>query len=118
MYRRSVLAGGVAALVAGCLGEEDETASYSVVADPYDSIPPGPTTHITAEAVDGLIETVVTEALETNAVVTEQLTDEQRESTVAQIDSLPRYEGDEEFMAAAYVTRDDAAAAVFYESHL
>lgn len=119
MQRRSLLAGcGSALLLAGCLSDEEATESYFVVARPYDEIPDSaPTTPVDDSAVEGVIEAVVTEALDTQTTVSERL-ETNRERVISQIESLPAYEGDDEFMSAAYITRDETAAAVFDESHL
>jgi hypothetical protein len=121
MNRRRFLAGcgcATSLVLAGCLGNNDDedNSVYRVVAVPYDTAPPeASTTSVDDPEIDGPIETVVVEAIETNNTVTERLDEEIQEETINQIDELPRYEGDDEFESAAYVTQNDDAAAVFYE---
>lgn len=120
MHRRTVLAGcGSALLLAGCLSDDEPTESYFVVAYPYSEIPSAaPTTPVADPAVEGVIETVVTDALDSQTTVTERLDSDERETVLSQIEALPSYDGDDEFMAAAYITREEESAAVYYESHL
>ena len=121
MNRRKLLAGcGCATLLvlAGCLGNNDDNDSRvtRVVARPYDTAPPeAETTSVEDPNIEGPIEEVVIEAIETSSTATRRLNDEEREETTNQLDELPRYEGDDEIEPAAYVTWKDNAAAVFWE---
>lgn len=122
MNRRKFLAGcgcATSLVLAGCLGnnDDDDSRVTRVVARPYDTAPPeAETTSVEDPEIGGPIESVVVEAIETNNTATQRLDDEEeREETINQIEELPRYEGDDEFESAAYVTRNDDAAAVFYE---
>ncbi|SEH12467.1 hypothetical protein SAMN04487967_0821 [Natronorubrum sediminis] len=126
MKRRKFLVGCgcVTSLVlAGCLGGNDDedrdgggSSDYLVVAGPYDTAPPkASTTSIDDPKVEGPVEEVVVEAIETNRTATQRLDEAEREAVTDRIDELPGYEGDDEFEPASYVTRNDDAAAVFYE---
>lgn len=121
MNRRKFLLGcGCASslVLAGCLrnNDNDDSRVTRVVARPYDTAPPEvETTSVGDPEIEGPIEEVVTEAIETSSTATRQLDEEEREETINQIDELPRYEGDDEFEPAAYVTWNDDAAAVFWE---
>jgi len=122
MNRRKFLCGcgcTTSLVLAGCLGNNgnEDSGVYRVVAHPYDTAPPeASTTSVEDPEIGGPIESVVVEAIETNNTVTQRLDDEEeREETISQIEELPRYEGDDEFQSAAYVTQNDDAAAVFYE---
>ncbi|ELZ00194.1 hypothetical protein C482_08908 [Natrialba chahannaoensis JCM 10990] len=121
MKRRQFLVGSGCAtslVLAGYLenNDDEKRSGYRVVAHPYDTAPSeASTTSVDDPEIDGPIETVVVEAIETNNTATKRLDEEEREEILNQIDELPRYEGDDEFESAAYVTRNDHAAAVFYE---
>ena len=69
-------------------------------------------------AVGELLAELAIEALETNSTVTRRLGADEREETVDRIDTLPRYEGNDEFESAVYITYSEQAAAVFSERHL
>ncbi len=110
-------------VLAGCLGNSDDedsdgggSSDYRIVANPYDTAPPeASTTSVDDSKIEGPIKEVVVEAIETNTTATQRLDKGERESITDRIDELPRYESDDEFESAAYITRNDGAAAVFYE---
>jgi len=122
MHRRQLLVGcGCLTLcLAGCLDDESEdSGSYFAVARPYETVPPdGPTTSHDEPAVGELLAEIAIEALETNSTVSRRLDADEREETVDRIDTLPRYEGNDEFESAVYITYSEQAAAVFSERHL
>ena len=50
--------------------------------------------------------------------MTRRLGADEREETLDRIDALPRYEGNDEFESAVYITYSEQAATVFSERHL
>jgi len=104
-------------VLTGCLGNNDFEDDTYIIAVPHDTAPPeASTTSVDDPKIEGLIEEVVVEAIETNTTARQQLDEEEQEAVTDQIGELPWYEGEHEFAAGAYITRDDGAAAVFLEA--
>ncbi len=106
--------------LAGCLAGDEETdggtSNMFVVAVPSDTAPPAEyTTSVDDDAIEGPIEAVVIEAVETNSMTTQRLDEDEQQAVADRIDDLPQYTGDDEYQPAAYVTKNDSAVAVFYE---